>query len=165
MLRASILYGNGAGKWALSATASNIYMRSLYSLFGDGGEQEGVMQMLSDIRLSDFYIEYSRQGDQTSTITFGADLDIGGIMAGVEFSRTSSTEWEFSASVSKDEATQLTQKGSLTIRDAVESLLGYGFVEDLPDFILTTELPITGASNDKIEVICKRDTGSANVYF
>ncbi|KAK7420242.1 hypothetical protein QQX98_002897 [Neonectria punicea] len=165
MLRASILYDNGAGKWALSANASNIYMSSLYSLFGNGGEQEGVMQMLGDIRLSDFSIEYSRQGDQTSTITFGADLDIGGIMAGVKFSRTSSTEWEFSASVSKDQATQATQKEALTIRDAVESLLGSSFAEDLPDFVLATELPFTGASDDKIEVVCKREAGSANLVF
>ncbi|KAJ4287909.1 hypothetical protein N0V88_007529 [Collariella sp. IMI 366227] len=169
-LIASIRYrsGDGESPWSFKATAANIPMAALYSLFAGGSEQSAVVNMLRAIKLKQLSLGYGFHGGNATEVRFEAMLIVAGLAADVEFCRSSATDWTFSAKLSKEQPRQLDAEGGpckLTLGGAVSDLLGHWVTDVLPEVIQGTELAFSGSENDKFSVMCTRHNNPPRLVF
>jgi hypothetical protein len=164
-LLASIRYKSGdATAWSFNATAANIPMAALYSLFAGGAEQAAVVQMLRAIKLKELSLGYEFSGGAASGVAFDAMLSVAGLATAVEFRRSSATGWTFYARLSKDQPREDGQR-KLTLGGAVQDLLGPAVADLLPDVIQGTELPFSGSDQDRFSVVCTRHNDPPRLVF
>ena len=158
ILGASILYQSQNQTIDFHAYAKNVPMTVLHSLFPEGDEREHAMAILEHITLVnfDFNVQHAKN---ENTISFDANIDIGGIMLGAGFSHSSSL-WTFKASLEKMEAGQASKK--LALGDVIDKLLGSDVGKLIPNFVTETEFTLATPGKDKVDVICTRITQPYN---
>ncbi|KAM7195153.1 hypothetical protein V8F33_006827 [Rhypophila sp. PSN 637] len=158
-LRALLQYGTiKPGSWSFEASASNIRMTSLYSLFASGSEQDGVMNMLRTIVLNNITLGYTYSGAKASAVKFSADASIGGLRVKTNFLRSSASQWSFGAELAPAHGGGEAGPKKITLLQATSDLLGVEVANLLPDFIQGTELTIdsSSAGKDKLGLVCRR---------
>ncbi|KAK3364725.1 hypothetical protein B0T25DRAFT_599276, partial [Lasiosphaeria hispida] len=163
---ASIRYRSGDAKaWSFSATAANVPLAALYSLFAGGAEQSAAVNMLRAIQLKELSLGYEFNGAAASEVNFDAALSVAGLAATIEFRRFSATGWTLSAKLAPKQPDSGDGKMKLTLGGAVRDLLGQSVVDLLPELIRGTELPFSGDSQDKFVVICTRQNDPSRLVF
>lgn len=157
-LRAIFQYGTiKPGSWSFEASASNMRMTSLYSLFACGSEQDAVMRMLRTIVLNNITLGYTYSGANASAVSFSANATIGGLHVKTDFIRSSASQWSFEAELVPAPSGDAGPK-KITLLQATRDLLGAECANLLPDFVQGTELTFdtSSAGKDKLGLVCRR---------
>ncbi|RSL82212.1 hypothetical protein CEP51_005300, partial [Fusarium floridanum] len=132
MLNMTISY---AGSWDFSATAANIWMGSLESLF-DSGEWTDVNDFLGHIVLDTLTLRYEFKGSTASSLALNAVVVYEGYSFSLEYTRNASDKgagWTLTMDLT-DQASKGASKEP-TMGSVLQWLLGDSIVDDLPDFI------------------------------
>ncbi|KAK3899561.1 hypothetical protein C8A05DRAFT_18020 [Staphylotrichum tortipilum] len=164
-LAAFIGYTSSPSSWSFRATAANLPMAALYSLFVGGAEQSAVVNMLRAIQLRELSLGYEFTSGAASEVRFEALMGVAGLETAVTFCRSSKTEWSFSATLLPQEAREEEER-KMMLGGAVRDLLGEGVVGLLPEVVQGTELLFSGSSErDRFGVVCTRHNDPPRLVF
>ncbi|KAK7419843.1 hypothetical protein QQZ08_010677 [Neonectria magnoliae] len=140
-LTATIKY---AGDWEFSATASNIQIGSLVSLFGGEVEQADVKDLLGHLTLESMELKYSHQESKSSSLGLAATVLFKDYRFELKYGRQSGdndADWALTMGLTDNGTAQKVKLASI-----LQWLLGDSAEESFPTFLSEAAVSLSDAS-------------------
>ncbi|KAF5621335.1 uncharacterized protein FTJAE_11364 [Fusarium tjaetaba] len=151
-LGVDLAYSSGDGTWSVSASAYNVSLANLYSLFA-ADSRSAIADVFSGINILDTTLTYIYEKAQPSQLTMLAEFLLGPVLLSLKYQHSNGSVWTFAAGISKYNPTATTETS--TLGELLSDLLGEN--EALPDFISNLTIPLSDIS---INLLCESIDGS-----
>lgn len=154
IFEASIGYGSEDSRLDFEASAANVSMSVLHTLFDEGVEREHAMSILEHITLREIKLNVNHLQSTGTKIDFDGVIEISGILLKTHFNRSAAKDWNFTAKFEKANAGSSPE--DIDLGEAITKLLGPSVAEVIPEFVTKTKLKRKDPGNDNFEVVCLR---------
>ncbi|MCJ1397775.1 hypothetical protein MMC11_000971 [Xylographa trunciseda] len=137
------------GKSVFSITGRDLEFGALASLFIKGHEQDAVMEMLHQIKISSVKVSYEYQKKQASALSMDAVIMLGLLSLDMHYVRHGAVntaegenlppDWEITASIRP----LYGKVNDMTLGTMLGDIAGHDIISHLPTFILNTSIPLS----------------------